>query len=159
MRTKLGSLMFNLTNKLAKPLSKSRFLYYFLNFTWGIVMTFMGLLITLVLLISGKKPKKHERVWYFEVGEYWGGVNFGVMFLAGKDPSKGLKSHEYGHSFQNAIFGPLFPLLIGIPSMIRYWYREIIWRTNREKYRELPKYDDIWFEGSATDIGKKYTEL
>lgn len=43
------------------------------------------------------------------------------------------------------------PFVIAIPSMIRYWYREIIWRKDRQKYYQLPKYDAIWFEGQATN--------
>lgn len=65
-------------------------------------------------------------------------------------------AHECGHGIQNIIFGPLFPFLVAIPSVIRYWYREVIWRKDRERYFQLPKYDDIWFEGQATRWGDKY---
>ena len=59
------------------------------------------------------------------------------------------------------MWGILMPFVISIPSAIRYWYREIIYRTNRTKYSKLPPYDSIWFEGQATSLGINYyyTEL
>lgn len=42
------------------------------------------------------------------------------------------------------------PFVVCIPSAARYWYREYIYRTNYEKYRQLPPYDAAWFEGQAT---------
>ena len=42
------------------------------------------------------------------------------------------------------------PFVICIPSAARYWYREYLWHFNKEKYRKLPPYDSIWFEGQAT---------
>lgn len=116
-------------------------------------MTLLGLIITLVLLIFGKKPKKHKGIYYIEVGKGWGGLEMGLMFLCSENPSEHLKNHETGHTYQNALLGPLFPILVGIPSAIRYWYREIVYKINTKKYYNLPKYDDIWFEGSASDIG------
>ena len=40
--------------------------------------------------------------------------------------------------------------------MIRYWYRELIVRSGKKKYSELPDYDSIWFEGWATRLGEKH---
>jgi hypothetical protein len=45
---------------------------------------------------------------------------------------------------------------ISIASAIRYWYREYLTRVKGMKYSELPDYDDIWFEGTATYLGKHY---
>ena len=33
---------------------------------------------------------------------------------------EGIDWHEFGHTFQNCLFGPLFPLIVAIPSAIRY---------------------------------------
>ena len=37
--------------------------------------------------------------------------------------------------------------IVMIPSAVRYWYREYIYRKDRERYYKLPDYDAIWFEG------------
>ena len=144
--------MYTLCGKGAIVLQKHKWLYYLLSYTWGFIMTFIGLVISLVLLVFKKKPQKYHRIYYFEVGEAWGGLEMGQMFLTDNSPSETLKYHEYGHTFQNAILGPLFPLLVGIPSALRYWYRELFNIT-------YPRYDAIWFEGSATDIGEIVTNL
>lgn len=48
------------------------------------------------------------------------------------------------------------PFVISIPSAIRYWYREILSRVDFQKYKQLPDYDAIWFEGQATRWGSDF---
>ena len=48
------------------------------------------------------------------------------------------------------------PFVISIPSAIRYHHRKQIRKKDPEKAKELPDYDSIWFEGQATEWGKKY---
>lgn len=147
-RTKYGKFMYNVCYKGGLFLNKHRWLYYVLASTWGILMTLVGLLISVALLIAGKKPIKYGGIYYFKVGKNWGGLEMGLMFLT--DEYSGnyddIKNHELGHSYQNAILGPLMPFLVSIPSAIRYWYRNF-------SKKPQPDYDAIWFEGNATDIG------
>jgi hypothetical protein len=89
--------------------------------------------------------------WYIEIGENWGGFNLGPCSLTCANPSKHLKQHEFGHSIQNCIFGPLILFFVVIPSVCRYWYREI----NNIQY---PPYDYAWYEGLATLFGERYWE-
>ena len=65
-------------------------------------------------------------------------------------------NHEFGHSIQNCYLGLFMPFLVAIPSAIRYWYRELIVRWGIKKYWELPDYDSIWFERTATSFGNMY---
>lgn len=134
----------------------NKFLFYLLSFTWGLPMTFIGLIVSLVLVVTGHKPKRHGYCWYFEVGEGWGGVELGAIFVANKNPSTHIKNHEHGHAIQNCFLGPLFPFVIAIPSVVRYWYREL--KYNRKGATPPTKYDDIWFEGNATKLGTKLIE-
>lgn len=208
--TKYGNFMYSLCDKGAKFLHKHHWLYYLLNCTWGIIMTVIGLIISLVMLICGQKPHKYHGTWYFETGyswildiinfiadifiilfwgiivlpiksiidlfkqmkdkdyqkkkifikdylnlitnpEYWGGLETGMCFITEPDAGESLCYHELGHTYQNAILGPLFPILVGIPSAIRYWYRELKWALH--KTANWKPYDSIWFENSATNIG------
>lgn len=50
------------------------------------------------------------------------------------------------------------PFVICIPSATRYWYREYLWKTDKAKYKTLPDYDEIWFEGQATKWGETYVK-
>lgn len=40
------------------------------------------------------------------------------------------KLHEYGHSIQSIIFGPLYLIVIGIPSVMRVWYSWYYYKRN-----------------------------
>ena len=59
----------------------SKFKFYFLSFTWGLPVTLLGLVMALVCVICGKKPKKWGYCWYFDVGEHWGGTELGIFFI------------------------------------------------------------------------------
>lgn len=85
-------------------------------------MSVISCIITLCLLITGRKPKMHRCCWYFEIGKNWGAVSFGQCVIISKEYKDSI-NHEYGHSIQNCIFGPLFPILIAIPSAVRCVYR------------------------------------
>lgn len=139
-----------------KNFKLSKTWFYILSFTWGIPMTLIGALISLVLIILKHKPIKNGYGWYFEIGEDWGGVDFGMFSIVNRNPSQHILQHEFGHSIQNCIFGILFIPIIAIPSMIRYWYREYLVSVKHKDYSELPDYDSIWFEGQATMFGKRY---
>ena len=135
-------------------MKQARIVFYILSFTWGIVMTLVGLIVAGVLLLAGKRPKKYGWCYYFEVGENWGGFNLGIIFLTGSNPPERTKNHEFGHAIQNCLWGPLMPFIITIPSAIRYWYREL--KYYRKNKFPPTDYDDIWFEGNATMMGTKF---
>ena len=132
-----------------------RILFYIISFTWGGIMTAIGLVVLLVTLPFGKFGIYHGRI-YKRIGKNWGGVELGCFFLCDNSADEYILAHESGHGLQNCLWGPLMPFVICIPSAIRYWYREFIWHFNREKFNKLPEYDAIWFEGQATKWGKKY---
>ena len=132
------------------------FLYWLISLTWGGVMTAIGLIVSVVLLITGHKPKRFGYTFYFEVGNNWGGLELGAIFITDRKPLMHTLCHEHGHGFQNLCWGILYPFVIWIPSATRYWYREYLVRSGKKKWSELPDYDSIWFEGQATRWGKKY---
>lgn len=134
-----------------KPLN-NKTLFYILSWTWGFFMTFIGAVVFAVLMLFGKKPKKHGLCYYIEIGENWGGLELGMFFLTEKDTSDHVKNHEHGHAIQNCYWGPLMPFVICIPSAIRYWYREL--KYNRKGLTPPTEYDDIWFEGQASRWGE-----
>lgn len=128
--------------------------FYILSCTWGLPMTFIGALAALILCAAGYKPQKWGYCYYFEVGDNWGGCELGMFFLKSKTDSTYIKNHEHGHAIQNCYFGFLMPFIVCIPSAIRYWYREYLIRV--KKAAELCPYDDIWFEGQATQLGTEF---
>lgn len=131
------------------------FLYWLVSLTWGGIMTFIGLCAALGMLITFHKPHRYGHAIYFESRKKgWGGVNLGAVFIVSKGSGDGVKSHEYGHSFQNIFYG-IGHVGISIASFTRYWYR--VYLEKKYPFRKLPPYDSVWFEAQATEWGMKYS--
>ena len=130
-------------------------LYWIWQLTWGCLMTIPGLIVSLFCIVFLKgKVYKNGFSYVVEIGDDWGGVCLGCVALCCKckHPSAtwdDLRAHEFGHSVQQLILGPLFLFLVGIPSFIRYWYQ-----TRRDK-RCLPNkpYDYAIYEYTASKWG------
>lgn len=80
----------------------------------------------------------------FKIHKLKGGASFG-RFIYVVEYDKDLIAHEYGHYIQSQILGPLYLLVIGLPSAI--------WGL---LYRESWKKDYYWFytERWANKLGK-----
>ncbi len=132
----------------------SRAWFYILSLSWGFPMTLIGALAALLLFITGHRAKRWDFCFYFEVGENWGGLSLGMFFFIEKGGNDRIKKHEHGHGVQNCYFGFLMPFAVFIPSVLRYWYRNL--RYDKRGIMPKTAYDAVWFERSATRIG---TEL
>lgn len=127
--------------------------FYIKNLTWGILINIVGFVVAIALLVTGHKPKYFSGCIHFIVGEYWGGLNLGLVILTDKNPTEETLLHEFGHAVQNAHYGLLFPFIVAIPSAIRYWIREFQYRSGNPPKTD---YYSIWFEKQATEWGIKY---
>lgn len=122
-------------------------------------MTYIGLIVTAFCIIFLKgKPHKNGFSYIVEIGENWGGVELGAVALCGRYATQGspaydmqwyehTRRHEFGHTVQNLIFGPLQLFIVGIPSAARYWYQ----RLTPERVHK--PYDYVWFEYTASKWG------
>ena len=161
-RTKLGKLFYSLTYNIGIKLGKHPIIVTILNYTWGILATLIGWLVFSFCIIFLRKkiikntPYKWMRALL--LGNNWGGCSLGLVMLVadgmGSEYTSHTFKHELGHSVQNAFYGPFWLFIVAIPSGIRYLYRN----SKISKGKELPDYDQIWFEGSATDIGGNVCE-
>ena len=106
-------------------------LYWLIWCTWGLPVTIVGAVMTLALIIIGKKPKTFCGGVYVETGKNWGGLSMGPFFFVNKDPYLHLLQHERGHGNQ-WILGTFMYFVVGIPSAARYWLREM--ETQADKY-------------------------
>lgn len=150
---KLAQWLFDVITKMAIPLTKNEVLYWILEWTWGIIMSLIGLIASLITMCFGVKPKRMCYTYYLQTRKCWGGIDLGYTFIRDTTSSGSITKHEYGHTFQNAVLGPFFIFLIAIPSAIRYWTITPI-NNWRKKHGKTPKaYDAIWFEDHATQFG------
>ena len=99
------------------------FIYYLFQWTWGIVQNIAGLALFLANI-----TKKHYRFNGAVVTEWnyrRGSVGLGMFIFVsvpkqGGDPAaiEMVTRHEYGHTLQSVILGPLFLPVIGLPSLL-----------------------------------------
>lgn len=122
------------------------FIYYLLQFTYGILMNAIGSIVFIIVVCFTHNVQRHYHSIVTITEHQFGGLSLGIFTIASSN-SDYILNHELGHSYQNIMFGPLFPFIVAIPSVIRYWYREI--------KKPTTSYDSIWFEGQATRIGTK----
>ena len=79
-----------------------RILFYIISFTWGGLMSIVGLLVLLLTLPFGKFGVYHGRL-YKRIGKNWGGVELGCFFLCDETAGEHTLAHECGHGLQNCL--------------------------------------------------------
>ena len=154
--SKIGQLCFNITVKTTKLLSKQRWLYYLLHFTWGIIMTTIagltaGVLYIVNLFTKNMTFRHYHGVLEIRLGQNWGGCDLGLVYLRDTTSDISLSNHELGHSFQ-VWLGIFFPFVVAIPSAIRWWIR---WLQPNKQHKP---YDSFWAEDAASQCGKWFVD-
>lgn len=131
-------------------------IFYLIQFTWGIIQNAFGL-IMLIKYRNCKKEFYHGSIIIYH-NEDWGGISLGAFIIMNGNKNeewiRSVRVHEYGHSIQSIILGPLYLLAIGIPS--------ILW-CNMTRYRKLRKeqgvsYYSFYPERWANYLGAKFTK-
>ncbi len=139
------------------------FLYKLLQCTWGFLQTLVGFF---VFLTHAKKP----HFWYhgavITVWDKQSSVSLGLfVFVASKpffakkysgsisekESWNRLLVHEYGHTIQSLVLGPLYLIIIGIPSAL---WASLGKRKRREK--QIP-YGAFFTEKWANLLGERVT--
>lgn len=117
-----------------------------IHFIWGLPQNLVGLFMMLFLMCKGRKVEKYRgrlRI-YWEMNY---GLSMGNFIFAPRWSSESLLRHEWGHTFQSWMLGPLYLLIIGIPSGI--------WCGCFEGYRKKNgvSYYAFWPEKWANHLG------
>lgn len=88
---------------------------------WQLPQNIIGVLMKTFLSINCFGTVKD--VNYYVTDSIKGGVTLGeYIFLGARASTKQLtKYHEYGHVRQSRMLGPVYLLVIGLPSIIRAW--------------------------------------
>ncbi len=88
-----------------------------IQWTWGIIQTLAG---AFLYLLYRKNPHFRYHHAMVTVWNRPSSVSLGWFIFIEKDYPKPLLAHEYGHTIQSLILGPLYFPLIGLPSFI--WF-------------------------------------
>jgi hypothetical protein len=142
-----------------------KILYILIQCTWGILQTLVGFI---VFIINYKN--KH----YFYKGaiiteiQATSSVSLGLFIFLSLNPDKDKRQknkipdeemvrrvliHEYGHTIQSLILGPLYLIIIGIPSTI--WCFSPCFKNKRKKGIS---YFNFYTEKTANYLGEKITK-
>ncbi|MER2063243.1 MAG: hypothetical protein ABS873_01205 [Alkalibacterium sp.] len=141
-------------------------IYVFLQLTWGILQTLAGFILFLFYV---KSPHDY---YHGSIRTKWStlnGISLGLfIFTPNEEDEHLLKSrqnnkarlkdqcdrisvHEYGHTYQSLILGPLYLLIIG--SVSWSWARRQRYKSLRRKYG-VP-YSFCWTESWANTLGER----
>lgn len=104
-----------------------------LLYIWQLPQNIVGIII--LLFIQGEKRHKFQDITYYYYNSFPGGISLGNYLILGNNNHQAIK-HEYGHAIQSRILGPLYLIMIGIPSLI--WtglYGTIIPETKNGYYK------------------------
>lgn len=138
-------------------------LYMVIQLTWGILQSLLGLVLFLLNI------RCRHYIYHGAVVTEWkprSSVSLGLFVFCSDDPhfakangisredaASRLLVHEYGHTIQSLVLGPLYLIIIGLPS-VTWAFLPAFRRMRREK--GIP-YSRAYCEASANRLGEKYT--
>jgi len=131
--------------------------YWILQWTWGIIQNIIGAIIWLVVKFTVRNGKTiMYRGAFLTPWKLKSSLGIGMFIFLGNwdsEYSRKVMVHEYGHTLQSIIVGPLFLFVIGIPSLI--WAGVPVFENMRRRGRF--SYFDPYFENWANRLGEKVT--
>lgn len=114
----------------------------FLQFTWGILQTVAGIIIGLLLELSGRVERVDEYKQHFVIrfrGKHAWGVSLGAVIILHTAYGSKTVAHEYGHCCQSAMLGPLYLVIVGIPSFLRACLWRLLKLPHSQYYAGYPE--------------------
>lgn len=125
-----------------------------IQLSWGILQSLLGFGLFIKYRKCAHEIYKGSVVTYTSGG--FGGISLGLFIFVNRakdaEWTKSTRAHEYGHTFQSLILGPLYLLVIGLPSF--YWCNS---RKMKEKRKtESLSYYDFYTERGANFFGKRF---
>ncbi len=141
-------------------------LYILIQWTWGIIQSLLGLFLFFL-------HRKSKHFWYHgslvTVWKTKSSVSLGVFVFVTDEPyfyeklkdtytkedlSKRLLVHEYGHTVQSLILGPVYLIAMGIPSTL--W--GFLPGCNKKRKEEGLSYFSFFTEKWANQLGEWVTK-
>lgn len=132
-------------------------LYILIQITWGVLQSLFGL----CLFIKYRKCEHkmyHGSILTFHDGDF-GGVSLGCFIFVsgtrGEEYKAQVAVHEYGHTIQSLIFGPLYLFIVGLPSAIWCNGKRNIALRQEKGIKYCSRFPENW----ANRLGQAVTKL
>lgn len=116
-------------------------------YVWQLPQHLLALLMLMFLKVEGKKEHKSATVYLVDSKRIFG-ISLGNYIILHKDfgDMERTIKHEFGHTLQSYMFGPLYLLIIGLPSVIQNILSSIFYKLGKpEMHRNYYKrYPENW---------------
>lgn len=124
------------------------FLYRLVQLTWGLPQTIVGS----ILFLKYRNSPHHT--YRGSIVTNWprrGGISLGMFTFVdnSKEAKEYIQKHEYGHTIQSLVLGPLYLIVVGIPSFTWGNLPYFVRKRNKEKIA----YNSFFVERNADRLG------
>lgn len=102
-----------------------------LRILWQLPQVILGLIVALVF-----RAKRDGDLWICSAKI---GVSFGPIIVIYSKADETTIAHERGHSKQSLMLGPLYLVIVGLPSIIMAWLSAIIPALSQTYYKRWPE--------------------
>lgn len=105
----------------------------------------------LVICATHAKPTVKQHLKYYET-RFNIGVSLGNYIILHPSPSLNDLRHEYGHTRQSRLLGPLYLPVVGIPSLLRNLYDRLFhrhWSPSRSAKWYYTSFPESWADNLA----------
>lgn len=142
-------------------------LYTIMQLTWGLPQTLAGFVVFILNI------RRRHYLYHGSVVTVWNSkssLSLGLFTFISEDPffyypackeqydyssfSRMLLVHEYGHTIQSLIFGPLYLLAVGVPSVAWSFVPCFVDKRAKENISYFSAYPERW----ANKLGEKVTK-
>lgn len=146
--------------------SNMNLLYRVLQWTWGLPQTLVG---AVFYLINKRNPHFSYHGSCATVWKSKSSLSLGMFVFVSEDPFyyyedqrtrftedaflEMLLVHEYGHTIQSLIFGPLYLLMVGVPSLLWSYLPRFVNLRERDHISYFSAYPERW----ANRLGEAVT--
>ena len=135
------------------------FLFYLVQWTWGLPVNLVGGIAFLICTkILGRRWQRFGYAYIVYLPWKQGGLSMGLfIFIRDQHPKKewtyNARIHEYGHTWQCLLLGPLYYIVIALPS--------VIWCNCFEGWRKKHgvSYYKLYCEAWAKTKKKKFSGM
>ncbi|MCR5483967.1 MAG: hypothetical protein K6F09_00065 [Clostridiales bacterium] len=124
-------------------------LFYLIQFTWGALQNLVGFIGYLILYKKCEHEHFHNSfITYVPTDKPFGGVSIGIFIFINAKHDDGWRHdtriHEYGHTIQSVVLGPVWPFVIAIPSVIWCNFPPISKYRKKNKVSYYKLYCETW---------------
>ena len=117
---------------------------------WELPQNLIGLGLSFIYKYDELIPYGNKQIRYCK--KFPGGISLGNYVFVGTKKKDVIK-HEYGHTIQSLILGPLYLIVIGIPSTL--W--GFLPNLHKKRKDDQISYFSFFTEGWANRLGEKVT--